>query len=117
MKTATNDDWDMWVQSLRHESIETIRDAVEELMYESIEHGCELGPNGITHDGMDEGIALTDRAIGTWVERFATLGRGTCRTIGMHNGFIELSCGDMLPWASKMPPRYCPNCGRQVVDE
>lgn len=49
----------------------------------------------------------------------ATLGRGTCRDVGRY-AFVCSECG----WASDEPhhvlggfwPKYCPECGRAVVE-
>ena len=48
----------------------------------------------------------------------ATLGRGTCRECaGMEDVFECSECGMRYEgWALKRWARYCPNCGRRVVD-
>ncbi len=48
----------------------------------------------------------------------ATLGRGTCRECaGMEDVFECSECGMRYEgWALKRWARYCPNCGRKVVD-
>lgn len=52
--------------------------------------------------------------------------RGECRVEAM-NGytdgyvstkwFVELSCHTLDAWEDEIPPRYCPYCGKRVVDE
>lgn len=48
----------------------------------------------------------------------ATLGRGTCHECaGMEDVFECSECGMRYEgWALKRWARYCPNCGRKVVD-
>ena len=48
----------------------------------------------------------------------ATLGRGTCRECaGMEDVFECSECGMRYEgWALKRWARYCPNCGRKVVE-
>lgn len=68
--------WEKWHKSLRHETVETVGDAVEQLMYEAIEFGGDMGPNGNVCDGIDEGDVLTSGFINKWIARFeSTLGR------------------------------------------
>jgi hypothetical protein len=68
--------WERWHKSLRHDEIKSIGDAVEQLMYEAIEFGGDMGPNGNTYNGIDEGDVLTSGFINEWVARFeSTLGR------------------------------------------
>ena len=73
-----NQTWVKWLESLRHndDDIKTIGDAVEQLMYESIQFGGDMGPNGNVYQGIDEGDVLTSGFINSWIERFeSTLGR------------------------------------------
>lgn len=68
--------WERWHKSLRHDEIKSIGDAVEQLMYEAIEFGGDMGPNGNTYNGIDEGDVLTSGFINDWIARFeSTLGR------------------------------------------
>ena len=64
----------------------------------------------------------------------ATLWRGTCRNVGESMLFVCSECGCVVSnrthtervfeipdygdeyWADKRPLRYCPNCGRKVMD-
>lgn len=71
-----NPAWERWHRSLRHDEIKSVGDAVEQLMYEAIEFGGDMGPNGNTYNGIDEGDVLTAGFINEWVARFeSTLGR------------------------------------------
>lgn len=71
-----NPTWERWHKSLKHDEIKSIGDAVEQLMYEAIEFGGDMGPNGNTYNGIDEGDVLTSGFINEWVARFeSTLGR------------------------------------------
>lgn len=72
----SNPEWERWHKSLRHEEVKTIGDAVEQLMYEAIEFGGDMGPNGNVYQGIDEGDVLTSGFINSWIEQFeSTLGR------------------------------------------
>ena len=56
----------------------------------------------------------------------ATLGKGTCRVVSkllIEGEYVpaeyyefEMECGEGFKWDESEPPRYCPNCGRKVVD-
>lgn len=71
-----NPTWERWHKSLKHDEIKSIGDAVEQLMYEAIEFGGDMGPNGNTYNGIDEGDVLTSGFINEWIMRFeSTLGR------------------------------------------
>ena len=72
----SNPEWERWHESLRHDEVKTIGDAVKQLMYEAIEFGGDMGPNGIVYQGIDEGDVRTSGFINSWIERFdSTLGR------------------------------------------
>ena len=122
--------WERWHKSLRHDEVNSIGDAVEQLMYEVIEFGGDMGPNGNTYNGIDEGDVLTSGYINEWVERFKNmLEPGTCKPATYDNGdstdhlepgeyheFWEPACkcsvcGSLIPLRN-----YCPNCGAKVVD-
>ena len=118
--------WERWHKSLRHDEIKSIGDAVEQLMYEVIEFGGDMGPNGNTYNGIDEGDVLTAGFINEWVERFeATLGRGTCRIEAHFGEWYCTGCGEMVGTCDPTSElcidgnaielwSYCPNCGRRV---
>lgn len=59
LETRPNPTWVKWLESLRHDEVKTLGDAVEQLMYEAIEHGGDMGPNGNVWNGVDEGDVLT----------------------------------------------------------
>ena len=108
-----NPAWERWHKSLKHDEIKTIGDAVEQLMYEVLEFGGDMGPNGNTYNGIDEGDVLTAGFINGWVKRFAaTLGRGECElTMDGTDGCFGCSeCFENIPLLAN----YCPNCGRKV---
>ena len=72
----SNPEWERWHESLRHEEVKTIGDAVEQLMYEAIKFGGDMGPNGNVCEGIDEGDVLTSGFINSWIARFeSTTGR------------------------------------------
>ena len=60
----------------------------------------------------------------------ATLGRGTCEILGYDDGYDEGVDGEMYQYVDpryflsceheaygSVAPKYCPECGRKVVDE
>lgn len=126
---SVNPEWERWHKSLRHDEVKSIGDAVEQLMYEVIEFGGDMGPNGNVWNGVDEGDVLTAGYINEWVERFENmLGRGTCEVIGFDDGYDEGLDGE---WFALAPatwflscdheahgrrPSYCPVCGRKVKE-
>ena len=93
-----NQTWERWHKSLRHDEIKSIGDAVEQLMYEAIEFGGDMGPNGNTYNGIDEGDVLTSGFINEWIARFeSTLGRDRYS----YEQFREISnaVGDAMEYA------------------
>lgn len=67
-----NDEWRAWVNSLDHvgysgdrtkTGVTCLRDMIEQIMYDAIEHGGDMGPNGNTYEGVDEGMVLTSSLI------------------------------------------------------
>lgn len=74
-------------------------------------------------------VQLTEEGVRLRDEREATPGRGTCRMIlrddirgHAYQDIYECSvCGEQVIRETYMgesePPRYCPNCGREVVSE
>lgn len=120
--------WERWHKSLRHDEIKSIGDAVEQLMYEAIEFGGDMGPNGNTYNGIDEGDVLTSGFINEWIARFeATLGPGTCHITVKDNlaeteglGDVWLEC-DECHWQMPLEPstprfNFCPNCGKRIEE-
>ena len=56
----------------------------------------------------------------------ATLGSGECTVVSkllIEGEYVpssyyefEMECGEGFKWDESIPPRFCPNCGRKVVD-
>lgn len=105
--------------------------ATDELRRLLDERGVEY--DGKTYEGAtfwndDTNIAVASEGYGgkLWVSQSltpaqaveATLGRGTCHECaGMEDVFECSECGMRYEgWALKRWARYCPNCGRKVVD-
>lgn len=109
--------WEQWLNGLKHDEIKTIGDAVQQLMYESIEHGGDMGPNGNTYGGVDEGEVLTLGFINDWIEKFdALLEHKTCKVEKNTDDYgWYCECGNFFP-PSVPPHNFCPNCGRKVVN-
>ena len=141
-----NPTWERWHRSLRHDEIKSIGDAVEQLMYEAIEFGGDMGPNGNTYNGIDEGDVLTSGFINEWIERFeSALGSCNCPnncTNGERTETCEADETDLIPFARADSDdfkvdyihvmectecghvyehvngdyEYCPRCGRKRRD-
>ena len=121
LETQPNPTWVKWLESLRHDEVKTIGDAVEQLMYESIEHGGDMGPNGNTYNGIDEGDVLTAGFINKWIEWFENmLRRGTCKRVFYEPTGVyvcsECGCGLSKKLDKYCYLHYCPNCGAKVVE-
>ena len=119
LETQPNPTWVKWLESLRHDEVKTIGDAVEQLMYEAIEFGGDMGPNGNTYNGIDEGDVLTAGFINEWIERITDVtGLGHCQYIGEDSDnmagvvFRCSKCGN-AEWPC--PRNYCPSCGRKII--
>lgn len=130
LETRPNPTWVKWLESLRHDEVKTLGDAVEQLMYEAIEFGGDMGPNGNTYNGIDEGDVLTAGYINEWIGRFEnTLEPRTCRPVisdnlteseGTGDAWADCSeCGHLLfvlTDPNSQVPNFCPNCGKRVVE-
>ena len=68
-------DWVDWVASLRHDNPTDVREAVEHVAFEAICFGADMGPNGNTWCGVDEGQVWTDGVIDSWVKMVERLAR------------------------------------------
>ena len=119
LETQPNTAWIKWLESLRHDEVKTLGDAVEQLMYEAIEFGGDMGPNGNTYNGIDEGDVLTSGFINEWIERIAEVsGAGTCHYVTEDSDnlagvtFRCSKCGN-AEWPR--PRNYCPSCGRMIL--
>lgn len=60
-------DWVDWVAGLRHDEPRSLRDAIEQIAYDAICFGGDMGPNGNTWYGTDEGMVYTEETIDNWV--------------------------------------------------
>lgn len=67
-KWEPSKEWKAWHNSLKHDNPTSIREAVENILYEAIDFGGDMGPNGNVWCGVDEGIVLTENCIDGWVE-------------------------------------------------
>nr|DAI23153.1 MAG TPA: dehydrogenase accessory protein [Caudoviricetes sp.] len=85
-------EWTAWFESLKN------GDVVDRFAYDLIEHGGDMGPNGNTYNGVDEGLVLTEELFAKFETDF--------------KAEIEANAYDEEP-----PFRYCPHCGARVVKE
>ena len=67
-KREPSKEWRAWHNSLRHDNPTSIREAVENILYEAIDFGNNMGPNGNVWSGIDEGAVLTKNRINGWVK-------------------------------------------------
>ncbi len=67
-KWEPSKEWKAWYNSLKHDNPTSIREAVENILYEAIDFGGDMGPNGNVWSGVDEGTVLTENRIDGWVE-------------------------------------------------
>jgi hypothetical protein len=67
-KWEPSKEWKAWYNSLKHDNPTSIREAVENILYEAIDFGGDMGPNGNVWNGVDEGTVLTENCIDGWVE-------------------------------------------------
>lgn len=74
-------------------------------------------------DEYDGGLLLIERVMTPEQAIAATLGRGTCRKVRVHDSIEDemhcSECGRFLGFAGDIgapPYNYCPNCGRKVVE-
>lgn len=125
MPIGADPDWVKWLASLRHRNPRTIGEKVEQLMFESILYGGEMGPNGNTYNGIDEGLFETNSFISSWTKRFdvdhetcrAVVGDGVNKVPKYWTGCSECGCvWDFFYQTGGFmgPPTYCPKCGRRV---
>jgi len=97
-------EWKAWHESLRHDNPSNVREAVENILFDVIDFGSDMGPNGNVWSGVDEGDALTEKCIDGWVrsiESIAEMMTKTCRLVDNESG----------------PDMHCTECGREVDDE
>lgn len=68
MPINANPDWVDWVAGLRHDKPANLTEAVEQIYFNAICFGGDMGPNGNTYWGVDEGMVWTNDAIDEDVE-------------------------------------------------
>ena len=68
MPSNADPDWVDWVASLRHDKPANLTEAVEQIYFNAICFGGDMGPNGNSYYGIDEGIVWTNDAINEDVE-------------------------------------------------
>lgn len=66
-KWEPSKEWKAWYESLKHDNPTTIREAVENILFDAIDFGGNMGPNGNVWSGVDEGDVLTKKCIDGWV--------------------------------------------------
>ena len=113
--------------------------ATDELRRLLDERGVEY--DGETYEGVtfwnedtNKAIASGDYGEKLWVSQCltpeqaveATLGSGECTVVSkllIEGEYVpssyyefEMECGEGFKWDESIPPRFCPNCGRKVVD-
>ena len=114
-------EWKVWHESLRHAKPANIRDVVEEILFDAIEFGGDMGPNGNVWSGVDEGIVLTEGCIDGWVKSIesiaATVGAGTCHLEECeHEREIPYDLQDCDGgWYTEVT-HDCDECGYENVD-
>ena len=118
-----SEEWKAWHASLRHDNPTNVREVVESILFDAIEFGGDMGPNGNVWNGVDEGAVLTDGCINGWVKSIeeiaATTGK-TCRnTSKWANVFKCSECGFEYDFITDpyQGPRHCPNCGARIEAE
>lgn len=121
-------EWKAWHESLKHDNPTTIREAVENILFDAIDFGGDMGPNGNVWSGVDEGDVFTEKCIDGWVKSIesvaATVGERTCHCTTPDDAwcFSCSSCGKSFPRSDLHMAHnhgeinYCPNCGRKVVE-
>ena len=79
MHIGADPDWVDWVARLKHEEPLNLKEAVEQLMFETICFGGDMGPNDCGGEHCpDEGMVYTNDFINDWVNKIAaTVGAGT----------------------------------------
>ena len=59
--------------------------------------------------------AALNKAAGNWAKADAELGSGTCRDVSANP--LRFECSECGGLSIEIAPRFCPCCGREVVDE
>jgi len=72
MHIGADPDWVDWVARLKHEEPLSLKEAVEQLMFEIICFGGDMGPNDCGGEHCpDEGMVYTNDFINGWVDKIA----------------------------------------------
>ena len=123
VNAGADKDWVDFVFQLQHDEPRTTEDLVEQLLFDGILFGGDLGPNGNTYQGVDEGEVMTRNFIGKWVERFdgmAAKALETCEIYRVGNTQDIRECSECKAHMHFGHPldrsvlNYCPSCGRKV---
>ena len=110
-------EWVDWAESLRHDDPATIRDIIEQVMWQAMERGHAMGPNGVTHQGIDEGAVTTEWWLDGVVSRLAALlEEDECWDMSRSDYWFECSrCGTHISKHYADTFSFCPSCGARVV--
>lgn len=121
--------WVDWVASLRHENPKNVGELVDQIVFEAICFGGDMGPNGNVWEGIDEGMVWTNGWLNEWTEVFSDK-QATCHAeetehvdISWQDGrhltihVMECdACGGTYEHVNG-DYEYCPRCGAKVVGE
>ena len=62
-------EWKRWLDGLEDHGATDPCGVLLDIMHEVIEYGGDMGPNGNTYQGVDEGQVMTDNLVDHWLER------------------------------------------------
>lgn len=82
------------------------------------------GNVAVVADEYGDGLLLVERKMTPEQAVEATLGRGTCKNVGYYIDSTRFECSACgyngwtryAAYGEDRVPRYCPNCGRKVVE-
>lgn len=118
MTDSDSPEWVDWAASLEHRNPTTIHDAVENIVYLTMDLGRFWGPNGNVIGGVDEGLVATERYIKDLVADITTLvEREECHDVcpDAPHMFACDRCGATRTQLESEPFAYCPSCGAKIV--
>lgn len=107
-----------WLNNMHHDEPANLVELIEEIIWTA--WMVDMGPNGNTFQGIDEGEVQTDGIVRYWADIAATLGRGECEIERRDNpwGGYTVHCGncgaDLDCDTRNSPQKFCPKCGRRV---
>lgn len=108
MSVGANPDWVDWVASLEHKEPSNITEAVEQLVFEAICFGGEMGPHDCGGENCpNEGMVHTEEFIRGWVKKISTMiGRScpACPEIDNPDSYIS-HLQSALKWHDEHVPR------------